>query len=293
MTSTSREATPEASIVIPSKNGGALFGLALERIFAQRTPWPFEVVVVDSGSNAQSLEIIRQFSVRLHAIPPREFNHGRTRDLGASLARGRHLVFLNQDAVPCSDAWLVELLEPLRRGEEYAAVQGGIREFPDRPRFFWDSCGARFYFTRESERWIPRYGGIGFSTVNAAISRAAWEACPFGEAVIMEDKKWQREATARGFRIAHQPDAAVYHTHDYDLPALIRRCQQEGFGWHLVGEKYSFGDMVRDTLSRPKYRELWGGLRSGGVGTAAELLFPFLRPWLVFRGNRLLRKYPG
>ena len=107
--------------------------------------------------------------------------HGRTRDLGASIAKGEHLVFLNQDAVPCSDGWLVTFLEPLCMGDEFASVQGGIREFSDRPRFFWDSCGSRFYFTRESERWIPRYGGIGFSTVNAAIRRAAWEACPFGK----------------------------------------------------------------------------------------------------------------
>ena len=157
MTSTSREATPEASIVIPSKNGGALFGLALERIVAQRTPWPFEVVVVDSGSNAQSLEIIRQFSVRLHAIPPQEFNHGRTRDLGASLARGRHLVFLNQDAVPCSDAWLVTLSSrSAGRG-----VRRGARRYPripDRPRFFWDSCGARFYSPGSRSAGYPGTG---------------------------------------------------------------------------------------------------------------------------------------
>jgi rhamnosyltransferase len=288
-----REATLKASIVIPSKNGGALFGLALERIFAQRTPWSFEVVVVDSGSNAQSLEILQRFPIRLHAIPPQEFNHGRTRDLGASLAKGEHLVFLNQDAVPCSDEWLVSLLEPLCTGEEFAAVQGGIREFSDRPRFFWDSCGSRFYFTRESERWIARCGGIGFSTVNAAIRRAAWEVCPFGDAVIMEDKKWQREARDRGFQIAHQPEAAVHHTHRYDLRGLIKRCQQEGFGWHLVDEKYSFADMLRDTISMPKYKELWSGLREGRVRTSAEILFPFVRPWLVFRGNRLLRTYPA
>ena len=293
MTSTPTAAALEASIVIPSKNGGALFGLALERILAQQTPWPFEVIVVDSGSTAESLDIVQRFPVRLYTISPGEFNHGRTRDLGASLATGKHLVFLNQDAVPCSDDWLVTLLGPLQTAEGYAAVQGGIREFSDRPRFFWDSCGPRFYFTRESERWIPRYGGIGFSTVNAAIRRSAWEMSPFGDAVIMEDKKWQREMWARGSRIAYQPGAAVYHTHNYSLRQVIKRCQQEGFGWSLVGETYSFVDMLRDTLSMPKYRELWRGLREGQVRTGAELLFPFLRPWLVFRGNRLLRKYPG
>jgi len=288
-----QQSVPKASIVIPSKNGGALLGVALQRIFGQSTPWPFEVIVVDSGSAAASLEILRGFPVRLHAVEPTAFNHGLTRDLGASLARGEHLVFLNQDVVPCDDRWLLTLLEPLEQGEEYAAVQGAIREFPDRPRFYWDSGGARFYFTRESERWIHGHGGIGFSTVNAAIRRAIWEACPFGDAVFMEDKKWQHAAAARGFRIAYQSDAAAFHTHNYDMPALVRRCQQEGFGWRLLGETYSCTDMLRDTLSPAKYGDLWRGLRAGHVRTVAEVLFPFIRPWLVFRGNRLCRRYPA
>ena len=109
----------------------------------------------------------------------------------------------------------------------------------------------------------------------------------------MEDKKWQREARARGFQIAHQPDAAVYHTHNYDFPGLTKRGQQEGFGWHMVGEKYSLSETLCETISLAKYKEFWGALREGRVRTSAEILFPFVRPWLVFRGNRLLRTYPA
>ena len=77
-------------------------------------------------------------------------------------------------------------------------MQGGILEFTDRPRFFWGLVpGPGSELHRESERWIPRYGGIGFSTVNAATPPAlGTEACPFGDAPIMEDKKWQRQAPA-------------------------------------------------------------------------------------------------
>jgi rhamnosyltransferase len=286
-------AHPETSIVVPTKDGGERLEGCLERVFAQRAPFFFEVVVVDSGSAEDSLARIRRFPVRLHAIPPEEFNHGRTRDLGASLARGRHLVFLNQDAVPASEEWLARLVGPLREGSEFAAVQGGIREFEEGPRFFWDSAGPRFYFTRESRRWIARHGGLGFSTVNAAIRRSAWEACPFGEAVTMEDKKWQRAALERGLRIAQRPEASVFHTHVYDLRGLARRCQQEGFGWRLLGETYSVLDLALDTLSPGKFVELAKGAVSGRSLTLAEWLFPFVRPWLVFRGNRRIRKYPA
>jgi len=282
---------PEVSVIIPAKNGGALFGKVLEKIFVQKVPFPFEVLVVDSGSREEDLRMIRSHPVRLHQIPAREFNHGLTRDLGASIALGKYLVFLNQDAVPCNEHWLARVVEPLQASDEFAAVQGGQREIDDGPRFFWHSMGARFYFTRESEGWIKRYHGIGFSTVNAAIRRSAWEACPFGETVMMEDKKWQRAATERGLKIADRPDATVYHTHVYDFRGLSRRCQQEGFGWRLVGERYRLWDMIRDTASWPKYRELLRGLRARQVRTLAEFLFPFLRPWLVFKGGRLNRRF--
>ncbi|HET7178022.1 MAG TPA: hypothetical protein VFI63_04965, partial [Solirubrobacterales bacterium] len=152
--------------------------------------------------------------------------------------------------------------------------------------FYWDSCGDRFYFTRETRRWLERYFGIGFSTVNAAIRRDVWERHPFGYAPILEDKKWQREAVAAGHGIAVAPEAAVFHTHDYDMRSLARRCESEGFGWRTLGEVYSLSDMLADVLRPRIYADLLRGLARGQVRSRAELLFPFLRPWLLFRGNR-------
>lgn len=102
---------------------------------------------------------------------------------------------------------------------------------------------------------------------------------------ILEDKKWQRAAADRGLRIAVAPAASVMHSHEYTLPILLRRCQDEGFGWRAVGEVYPVGDLVHDTLSWRKFAVLLRGLWRGQVRTNAELLFPFIRPWLVFKGK--------
>jgi rhamnosyltransferase len=265
---------------------------ALEAIFAQRFDRDLEVLCIDSGSSARDLAMMGRFPVRIEPIDRAEFNHGLTRDLGAELSRGEVLVFLNQDAVPCDDGWLAQLTDPLFAGGAggVAAVQGGIRELPDPgARFYWDSCGQRFYFTRESDRWIDRFEGIGFSTVNAAIRRSAWERHPFGWAPIMEDKKWQREVVDAGYTIRACPEAAVYHTHNYDLRGLIRRCRSEGFGWRLLGEPYRLVDMARDMVVPRVYRDLLRGLGAGRIRSSAELFFPVLRPLMVYRGNRWSR----
>ena len=45
----------------------------------------------------------------MHRIPPEEFNHGGTRNLGASLAQGDVLVFTSQDAHAEDADWLAPL----------------------------------------------------------------------------------------------------------------------------------------------------------------------------------------
>ena len=280
----------EVSVIIPTLNGGRLLERTLESIQQQETDRSYEVVCVDSGSRAEDLAVMEDFGARIHGIRKQDFNHGLTRDLGASLARGEFLLFLNQDAVPGDAHWLEGLVSALEKNSDWAAVQGGILEFPeDQPevrRFFWDSCGERFYFTRESDRWIQRFDGIGFSTVNAAMRRSVWQEIPFGWAPIMEDKKWQREVMEAGYGIGAAPQASVFHTHDYDLGSLGRRCRSEGYGWRLLGEDYHLSDMLRDLAQPRLWKEVLSGLRRGRIRGVAEVVFPWFRPWMLWVGNR-------
>ena len=85
------------SVVIPVKDGGAL----LERVLgAVRAQGEVELLVIDSGSRDGSREVARAAGAELIEIPPEDFGHGRTRNLGAERASGELIAFLTQDAVP-------------------------------------------------------------------------------------------------------------------------------------------------------------------------------------------------
>jgi rhamnosyltransferase len=283
------------AVIVPIRCGGPLLARMVATVGSQSSPAP--ALLLDSGSPPAEIEFLRSLGARVETIDSATFDHGLTRDHAASLTDAPILVFLNQDALPVDDRWLERLIAPFSAPDPPAAVQGGIREFPPellpevgRRRFFWDSCGPRFYFTRESEGWIERHGGIGFSTVNCAIARWAWEAQPFGPAPILEDKMWQKRAAERGWRIDSVPEAAVWHTHDYDLRALGRRCLSEGFGWRLVGERYRLGTALGDLARGAVWREWWRGLRTREMRRPAEVLFPLVRPLALWWGNRWARR---
>ena len=278
----------EASIIIPTYNGGELLHKVLKAIYAQKTTIEYEVVIIDSGSRPDTLEIIKKFPVKLLEITNSSFNHGLTRDQAAAAATGKVLIFINQDAEPGDENWLDQMVKPFNQDESLLAVQGGIRERNDMQRFFWDSCGETFYFTSESKKWIARYHNMGFSTVNAAIRRSAWQQHPFGEMEIFEDKGFQRQVHHKGDEIVYG-DGWVYHTHDYTYKQLRKRCQDEGYGWRLVGENYRLIDCIRDTFVIKNYIRLIQGIRNRQVTKWSEIVFPFMRPYWVFRGNHFNR----
>ena len=61
---------------------------------------------------------------RMQTIQKSEFQHGRTRNLCASLARGEFVVFLTQDAMPVDEFWLYKIVSVLERFPRAAGAFG-------------------------------------------------------------------------------------------------------------------------------------------------------------------------
>ncbi len=123
-----------ARVCIPTHNGGRLLRGVVERVRAQHAPWPFEMVIVDSSSIDASVDGLASDDgpkVRIETIAKEEFQHGRTRNLCASLARGEFIAFLTQDALP-DGFWLYNMVTvmehfPMRRGHSAAICRGPMQ----------------------------------------------------------------------------------------------------------------------------------------------------------------------
>ena len=131
MTSGQPPAAPfAASIVIPLFNKVEYTAECLASIAEHTDPTLYEVVLVDNGSTDTTGELLDQLNGDVQIVR-NETNLGFATacNQGARTARGRHLVFCNND-VEARDGWLEPLLEVLD-DEPDVAIVGARLLYPD------------------------------------------------------------------------------------------------------------------------------------------------------------------
>lgn len=216
--------TIDISVIIPALNEAENIGRCLDAIINQDIGLHVEIIVIDSGSTDETIDIIDTFDdIQLVRIAPGEFGHGRTRNLGASKAKGKYLVFLNADAIPADKQWLNRLLKPLDTRTGAAGVFS--RHLP--------KPGCFLYMTRDLNKSMPdrphvRTGASAldmmiFSTVSCVIPRDIWNRHRFDDdIVIAEDQEWAKRVLAHDFQIIYQSKSRVYHSHNYTPKQMYR-----------------------------------------------------------------------
>ena len=234
-------ASIKVSVVIPTKDAGPGFRQTLEMIFAQQVPYPFEVIVVDSGSQDITLELCREFPVRLLQIPPKDFNHGATRNYAISQAQGEFIVLTVQDAVPVDKDWINALIQPLIEDMEVAGVYGRQLPKPDssyitrkRNELWYKGLEKRIAQQIRSEAEFAKLSleekllTIRFDNVNACLHKAVWRKHPFPASSYAEDLAWALEVLKAGYKLIYEPAAQVWHSHDRGLWYEFKRAYQDG-----------------------------------------------------------------
>jgi glycosyltransferase involved in cell wall biosynthesis len=270
------KAPPKATVCIPTCDGGTLLTEVIKRVSSQRTPWPFEIIVIDSESTDGSIEqlitamakangSVRPNGFRLERIRRAEFQHGRTRNQCASLARGEFVAFLTQDALPADEFWLYNLVMVLERAPGAAGAFGRHLPYPAASPFVKRDITGHFEgFLRHplvlsrDTRFANMAPGTPaarkflhfFSDNNACLRRSVWEAVPYPEINYGEDQVWADNIIQLGYEKIYAPAAVVYHSHSYTPTEIAERAAIEAFffatqfGYELYDFKKTFPDQL-------------------------------------------------
>jgi glycosyltransferase involved in cell wall biosynthesis len=110
--------TPRLSVVIPCYRQATELRGCLAGVLGQRTTAPFEVIVVDSGSDVEVAKVARQAGARVVGAAER-LGPGEARNAGAREAHGDLLLFLDADCVP-EPGWLAAGAAALESGARLA-----------------------------------------------------------------------------------------------------------------------------------------------------------------------------
>jgi rhamnosyltransferase len=215
------------SVIIPTLNGGRLFGRLLAALRAQ-TVVPQEILVVDSGSGDETRDLAGRYGATVLVVTPGEFDHGATRTMAARKASGELLLFMTQDAVPV-DIHAVENLAAPLVDPRVAAVYG--RQLPHADA----TCFARHlrlfnYPEKSSLRCWEDRERFGFRTAFISNSFAVYRRGPlasvgfFEEGLLFgEDTFTVAKLLRSGYCVSYAADAKVWHSHNYSVWKEFRR----------------------------------------------------------------------
>lgn len=203
----------DASFIIPTRNRGAILRLCLPRLYDQTVPADrYEVVVVDDASEDDTQQVLKDFAAPnlRHARNDRRRAAGLTRNTAIDMARGKLLVFVDDDALVRPDF----LEEHLKSHVEHARaiVAGPIIDCTEPPAERSPETGRRLGWHTNP-----------FATCNASVARQHLvDAGGFDEDFRVygwEDSEMYQRLRMLGLTRAYNWRAPIWH---YKPPAVRR-----------------------------------------------------------------------
>jgi GT2 family glycosyltransferase len=251
---------PDATVIIPVF-GQLVYTLSCIRaLLTSPTRCSFEVIIADDASNDATVHVLQGIGgiVRLHRS---DANRGflRTCNAAAMEARGKVLVFLNNDTLPLP-GWLDELVEGLRAdpkcgliGSKLINKDGTLQEAGG---IVWDDASA-WNFGRGGNPADPTFNYVKdvdyISGAAIALPEKLWRQLGgFDEAytpAYYEDVDLAFRVRAVGLRTVYQPFSNVIHfeggSHGRDVSRGVKAHQQLN--------KDTFYEQWKDTLAVDHY----------------------------------------
>lgn len=219
----------ETSIVIRTKNEERWIGLTLKRL-REQTYRDFEIIIVDSGSQDDTLRIARKFPVRIFQISPSEFSYPYALNYGIQrTTSNRYIVIISAHSIPISQTWLQDGLENFHAYQNVAGVYGFLKPLPSSSfadRVIMNGSNFFWWVLNRQQRFVVRQAGMGvLGFTNAIIRRDLWNQRPFNEAYGAggEDGEWAAYWLQCGYIAVKDWRFTVHHSHNLGFLGWYRQ----------------------------------------------------------------------
>ncbi len=217
----------KVAIVVLTYNGGNVWDQCAGAIHNNRLTVA-KVLVIDSGSTDNSVEIANRYGFDVISIQKETFNHGATRQLAAAILHDFDIiVYLTHDALLVNTDSLVKLLAVF--DIEAVGVAYG-RQLPRQNAQPIEAHARLFNYTDRSN--LRGQESITLKGLKAAFTSDSFAAYRVKDLVAVggfpntigsEDMLVAAKMIQNNRLVAYVADATVYHSHNYSLKQELSR----------------------------------------------------------------------
>lgn len=233
------------SLVIRAYNEARHLPRLLEGV-QQQSVRQVEIILVDSGSSDDTVQIAESYGAKIVRIQPQEFTFGRSLNLGLQAATCALVVIASAHVYPVYPDWLERLLEPF--ADESIGLCYGKQRGAATSKFSEHQIFARWF----PETSQPRQNHPFCNNANAAIRRSAWQSHPYDESLTgLEDLAWAAWAQNQGWGVAYSAEAEIIHLHNETPLGVRNRYRREALAFKQIYPEAHFNlyDFVRMSAS--------------------------------------------
>lgn len=239
------------SIIVPCYNEEAVLNRTIPALLSQDCSFPFEIIFVDDGSTDNTIEIIKSYmSVKSGNNGPEiillQQNHrgpAEARNLAASKARGKILVFNDADMIP-DRGYVRELCKPISDGVAKGTFTTG--ELVGNEGVYWADIWSIVSGCDIGHRYSRNHPD--YSEVFRALLKSEFDSVggysDVGEGGVGEDFTVSRKL---GYTAINVPAAVCHHDNPGTFDDFWRSTVWYGKGWYY---KFGFRTLMASIIKR-------------------------------------------
>ncbi len=223
----------EVSVIIPVYRPGKELKHLLDRL-AKQTYSVKEVILINTEEQYFDSDLLLDIDegiknkIQIFHISKNEFDHGGTRNYGASIATGEYIMFMTQDAMPKDRNLVCKLIEAFENDKVYVAY---ARQLPRK------NCDILERYTRDFN--YPDYDIIKDSTTLEELGIKNYfcsDVCSMyrkdvfdilggfrDKMIFNEDMVYAHKAIENGGKVYYASKAEVIHSHNYTCIQQLKR----------------------------------------------------------------------
>jgi rhamnosyltransferase len=188
-----------------------------------------EIILVDSGSTDETVQIAKSFGCRIEFIKKDDFSFGKSLNIGCSIATGKILVFISGHCIPANNSWLINLVRPIISNQ--VSLTYGKQIGINSSKFSEKQIFAKYYPETSS---IPQ-DNFFCNNANAALDQRIWEKYLFNEELTgLEDMHLGKRILNDGFQLGYVSTAEIFHIHNENWNKIKNRFEREAIALQRI-----------------------------------------------------------